>query len=140
VVIAHEIAHVSAKHVHERLSRAMMVQAGGVGLMVATGGASLTSMAVLGVYQMGSGMIGLSFDRKKESEADYIGLIYMAKAGYNPRAAISLWERMDDQTVGKSVPPEWLSTHPSHENRVLALYGWMAEAEAIYQKRKSMAP
>jgi metalloendopeptidase OMA1, mitochondrial len=136
VVLAHEIAHVAARHVHEKLSQDMLVQAGGMGLAVATGYGSLTSTAVSQVYQMGSGMYGLSFDRGKESEADHIGLIYMARAGYNPRAAISLWERMDQDVAGKDVPPEWLSTHPSHENRVLQLYGWMEEAEGVYQRSK----
>ncbi|MGH8019597.1 MAG: M48 family metallopeptidase [Opitutaceae bacterium] len=139
VIIAHEIAHVTAKHVHEMLSQQMLIQGGGIGLSVATGigYGALTEAAVSSLYRMGSGMIGLSFNRDKESEADHIGLIYMARAGYNPRAATGLWEKIDQLSSGKSVPPEWLSSHPSHEDRLLHLYGWMREAEAIYMKAKA---
>jgi predicted Zn-dependent protease len=136
VILAHEIAHVTARHVHELLSQQMLVEGGGIGLAVATGYGSLTQAAVSTLYSLGSGMIGLNFNRAKESEADYIGLIYMARAGFDPRAAISLWEKIDRLGSGKSVPPEWLSTHPSHEDRLLKLYGWMAEAEEIYRKSK----
>jgi len=139
VIIAHEIAHVTAKHVHERVSRQMLVNAGGTGLNVMTGG--LSRLGLERAYRLNTGMAGLSFDREKETEADYIGLIYMARAGYNPRAAIELWEKLDEATLGKAVPEEWLSTHPSHENRLTRLYGWMAEAEAEYDKvRASRSP
>lgn len=139
VILAHEIAHVTAKHVHERVSRQMLVNAGGTGLNVLTGG--LAGLGLEQAYTLQTGMAGLSFDREKETEADYIGLIYMARAGYNPRAAIELWEKLDDATLGKQVPEEWLSSHPSRENRLTRLYGWMAEAEAEYDKaRDSRSP
>jgi predicted Zn-dependent protease len=112
----------------------MMMDTGGVALGVATSG--LTGLAVSQLYQMSSGMVGLSFDRKKESEADHIGLIYMARAGYNPQAAIDLWEKMDKLESGKSIPPEWLSTHPSHIDRLTHLYKWQPEAQAVYEKAK----
>ncbi|HEX9782432.1 MAG TPA: M48 family metallopeptidase [Opitutaceae bacterium] len=137
VIIAHEIAHVTAKHVHEMLSQQAVLQGGGIGLAVATGYGTLTQVAVSTLYRLGSGMVGLSFNRGKESEADHIGLIYMARAGYNPRAAIDLWEKIDQLSSGKSVPPEWLSSHPSHEDRLLRLYGWMNEAEEVYQKTRT---
>lgn len=136
VVLGHEIAHVTAKHVNEKLSRQMLVNAGGIGLLAGTGG-TLTGLAVLTAYKSETGMYGLSFDRNKETEADHIGLIYMARAGFNPRAAITLWERMNSSVVGKEAPEEWLSTHPSNENRLARLYGWMDEAEAEYQKARS---
>lgn len=139
VIVAHEIAHVTAKHVHERVSRQMLVNAGGTSLSVLTGG--LAGLGLEQAYTLQTGMAGLSFDREKETEADYMGLIYMARAGYNPRAAIDLWEKLDETTLGKEVPEEWLSTHPSHENRLTRLYGWMAEAEAEYFKvRDSRSP
>lgn len=135
VIVAHEIAHVTAKHVHEKLSQDMLVQAGGIAASVATAGyGSLTSTAISSVYTLGSGVIGLSFDRGKEREADHIGLIYMARSGYNPRAAIELWEKMDQVKSGQKVPPEWMSTHPSHQDRMARLYEWMPEAEAVYQR------
>jgi predicted Zn-dependent protease len=134
VVIAHEIAHVTAKHVHERLSQQMVAGAGGTGLGLMTGG--LTGFAVQQAYNMGTNVVGLGFDRAKETEADHIGLIYMARAGFNPRAAIELWEKMDEATLGKDAPAEWQSTHPSSENRLTRLYGWMEEAEAEYEKAR----
>lgn len=136
VVLGHEISHVTAKHVNKRFSREMLVQAGGTGLLIGTGGA-LTSLAVLTVYNYQTGTYGLSFDRGNETEADHIGLLYMARAGYNPRAAIDLWERMNSSPSGKEAPPEWLSTHPSNENRLARLYGWMTEAEAEYEKARA---
>ena len=60
----------------------------------------------------------------------------MARAGYNPRAAVELWEKMDEVTMGKNTPAEWQSTHPSSENRLVRLYGWMEEAEAEYEKAR----
>jgi predicted Zn-dependent protease len=138
VIVAHEIAHVTSKHVHERVSRQMLVNAGGTGIGLMTGG--LAGLGLQQAYTLNMGMAGLSFDREKESEADYIGLIYMARAGYNPRAAVELWEKLDQTTLGKKVPEEWLSTHPSHENRITRLYGWMAEAEAEYEKARGNSP
>ena len=135
VILAHEIAHVTAGHVNERLSQQMMLQAGGVGLAVVSGG-GLTAFGVMTAYQLGSGVVGLSFDRKKESEADHMGLIYMARAGYDPHAAIELWEKMDQVVAGKTVPAEWLSTHPSHTTRLADIYRWMPEAEEAYRKAK----
>lgn len=132
VVLAHEIAHVTGKHVHERLSQNMLVGAGGTGLDLVTGG--LTGAAVMDAYEYSTGLAGLRFDRDKESEADYIGLIYMARAGFRPQAAVELWEKMDQATLGKEAPEEWQSTHPSNENRLARLYGWMDEAEAEYHK------
>lgn len=139
VIIAHEIAHVTAKHVHEMLSQEMLISAGGTGLAVVAGYGygSLTQSAVSALYRRGSGMLGLGFNRAKESEADHIGLIYMAQAGYNPRAAITLWEKIDQLTAGQSVPLEWLSTHPSHEDRMSRLYEWMSQAEAIYKNTQA---
>jgi len=135
VIIAHEIAHVTARHVHEKLSEGMVVEAGGVALGVASAGyGALTSAAVTSLYSMSSGVLGLSFDRSKEREADRIGLIYMARAGYAPRAAIDLWEKIDQLGSGRSAPPEWLSTHPSHADRMARLYEWLPRAEEVYRR------
>jgi metalloendopeptidase OMA1, mitochondrial len=78
----------------------------------------------------------LPFGRKQESEADHIGLIYMAKAGYNPEAARDLWIRMAEASKGQSRPPEFLSTHPSDETRVKQIEGWLPEAKKAYQPPK----
>ena len=76
----------------------------------------------------------MPFSRTQESEADRIGLLYMAKAGYDPRESIKFWQRMDEASRGKPRPPEFLSTHPGHQTRIKNLKKWMPEALAIYNK------
>lgn len=132
IVLGHEIAHVSAKHVNERLSKQMMVQGMGLGLGVATmGTTSIARSVILDAYGLGSSLGGLGFNRKMETEADYIGLMYAARSGYNPEAAYGLWERMASESQ-TSAPPEFLSTHPSHGSRVSHLRDIMPEAVAEY--------
>jgi predicted Zn-dependent protease len=75
----------------------------------------------------------LPFSRKHESEADYIGILLAADAGYDPRESVALWERMTQMSGG--APPEFMSTHPSHETRIEQLKKWMPEAMAIYQSK-----
>jgi predicted Zn-dependent protease len=77
----------------------------------------------------------LPFGRSQESEADHIGLIYMARAGYDPREAIEFWKRMETLASGQA-PPEWLSTHPSHGKRVKGLETWLPEAIREYEAAK----
>ena len=76
----------------------------------------------------------LPFSRKHESEADYVGILLAADAGYDPRESVALWERMG-QLSGGSAPSEFMSTHPSHETRIDQLKKWMPEAMAIYQSK-----
>ena len=133
IVIGHEIAHVAAKHVNERLSKQQLGQAGKIGLAVITSGqAPLVQGAILDAYGLGSSMGGLGFNRKMEKEADEIGLIYAARAGYNPEAAYGLWERMSDEN-SYSAPPQFLSTHPSHGTRIWNLRAAMPAAIAEYE-------
>ena len=135
VVIGHELAHVAAKHVNEKLSQEMLIKGGGVAASIATGGQGvITRNIVLNAYGLGAQVGTFAFTRKKEMEADHIGLIYMARADYDPRTAIDFWERMHKETEGKPVPPQWLSTHPSHEDRVLLLHRHMAEAVEVYER------
>jgi predicted Zn-dependent protease len=75
----------------------------------------------------------LPFSRKQESEADHIGLLYMARAGYDPNEAVAFWQRMDEQ-LGKGSPPQFLSDHPSHETRIKDLKGWMPEAQREFAR------
>ena len=75
----------------------------------------------------------LPWGRSQESEADHLGLIYMAKAGYDPHAARDLWTRMAAASKGQSRPPEFLSTHPSEETRVRQIEGWLPEAMQQYR-------
>lgn len=144
-VIAHEIAHVTSKHVHERLSQAMVTEAGGTALGTAamvtgysTGNTTLYSLYSL--YGMGSGYASLSFNREKEREADYIGIILMAKSGYDPREAIRVIELIDRKSAasGRKAPPSWLSTHPSYRERIAKLYQYEEEAMKYYEESADM--
>lgn len=130
-VIAHEIAHVTAKHVHEKLSQQLAVDTvGTVGMIgMGVGGAPAITTVMLGnAYGLGTGIGALAFDRKKELEADYVGLMYMARAGYNPQAAVEVMEALDAETAGSPAPAAFLSTHPSHPERVLQLIDAMPKA------------
>lgn len=130
-VIAHEIAHVTAKHVHERLSQQMLISGGSLAAgvaMMGSGAGSLGTAAVLQAYGISTEAGALAFDRGKEKEADYIGLMYMARAGYDPEAAIQVIEALDAESAGKPMPPAILSTHPSNPERILQLMDAMPKA------------
>ncbi len=136
-VLAHEIAHVAAKHVNERLSQDMMIQGGGLlvgGIMSSTGTGALTANAVLDAYGLSTGISSVSFDRKKEKEADHIGVMYMARAGYNPEQSIRVIERLEEATAGLAAPPAFLSTHPSNPERLLQLMDLMPKALEAYRQ------
>lgn len=136
-VLAHEIAHVAAKHVNERLSQDMVIQGGGLvvgGLMSTTGTGALTANAVLDAYGLSTGIGSVSFDRKKEKEADHIGVMYMARAGYNPEESIRVIEHLEEATAGLTGPPAFLSTHPSNPERLLQLIDLMPKALVAYRQ------
>ncbi len=137
IVLGHEVAHVVAEHGNERASQAILAQAGGVALSVGLAeGTDLspgTKQAIMTGYGVGATVgVVLPFSRKHESEADHIGLLYAARAGYDPRAAVPFWQRMGAQ--GGGAPPEFLSTHPNYETRIKNLQSWMPEALAEYRK------
>lgn len=133
-VMGHEIAHALAKHGNERMSQSTMQQLGGVALSVAV--ANKTPEAqnlLLSAYGIGSTVGGtLPFSRKHELEADRLGIIYAALAGYNPQEAIALWERMAKASGGQR-PPEMLSTHPAEATRIEKLKAMMPEAMKYYK-------
>lgn len=138
-VLAHEIAHVTAKHIHQRLSQELLVNTGavlGTVALLGSGADGYTAEAVQGLYGLGTGVTGLAFDRAKEKEADKIGLIYMARAGYNPEEAIAVIDKLDSAVAAeaKNAPPTWLSTHPSNPQRILELREAMPEALEVYKK------
>lgn len=142
-VLAHEIAHVAAKHVNERLSQDMVIQGGGLvvgGIMSTTGTAPLTANAVLDAYGLSTGIGSVSFDRKKEKEADHIGVMYMARAGYNPEESIRVIEHLEEATAGLAAPPALLSTHPSNPERLLQLMDLMPKALAAYRQSGVKTP
>ncbi|GIW40185.1 MAG: hypothetical protein KatS3mg076_0762 [Candidatus Binatia bacterium] len=131
-VIGHEVAHVLARHAGERLSQDLLLQIGATGLAVALGDMSPASRNAL-MQAFGLGVqfgVVLPFSRSQESEADHIGLILMAKAGYDPEAALGLWERMEE--TSKAAPPEFLSTHPSYGTRREQIRRWLPEAGRYY--------
>jgi predicted Zn-dependent protease len=134
VVLGHEIAHAIAKHGAERMSQQMLLALGEISLDVAMRDRPAQSRGLLMAAYGAGATVGviLPFGRSQESEADHIGLIYMARAGYDPREALSFWKRMEAQ--GGSQPPEFLATHPSHEHRIKDLEKWMPQAVAEYEK------
>lgn len=117
VVMGHEIAHAIARHGNERMSQELLVQLGGIGLSIALSQKPQETQNIfLQSYGISSSIGILKYSRTHESEADKLGLIFMAKAGYNPQEAIAFWERMSKQGNGNT--PQFLSTHPSDEKRI----------------------
>ena len=137
VVMGHEVAHATARHGAERMSQSTLVQGLALGGGVALGGGDpQRTRAIFGALGAGAAVgVILPFSRKQESEADRIGLRYMARAGYDPEAAVGFWERMDAAAQGKSRPPEFLSTHPSGETRIRQIREWLPEARAQLRPR-----
>ncbi len=134
VIMGHEIGHALAHHGAERMAQQNMQRIVGAGVSLGAGGMDLGAQrAVMGVFG-GISQYGyaLPFSRKHESEADYIGLILVARACYDPREAPRLWERMGAN--GGATPPEFQSTHPSPDTRVNDFQNWMPEAIAIYNQ------
>lgn len=126
-IMGHEVVHALARHGGERMSQGIVAQLLLAGAQVA--GSSPEVMQALGLgAQVG---VILPFGRQHESEADYIGLLLAARAGYDPRAAVEVWQRMEK--LGGQQPPEFLSTHPSHGTRIADLQAAMPEALGIYQ-------
>jgi predicted Zn-dependent protease len=134
IVMGHEVAHAIANHGRERMSQQMAAQMGLNVLSVAMGQSPTQSSQLL-MQAVGAGTeLGmLSFSRSHESEADHMGLIFMSMAGYDPNQAPSFWERMSAMGGGQQ-PPEFMSTHPSHETRISDLKGWIPEAMQYYKK------
>jgi predicted Zn-dependent protease len=140
-VMGHEVVHALARHGAERMSQGQLtnaaLQVAGAAIGAGGGNPALgqATMAALGVgAQVG---VLLPFSRAHESEADYVGILLAADAGYDPRESVGLWERMA-QLSGGGGPAEFLSTHPGHDTRIQQLKEWMPEAMAIYEKRTPM--
>jgi predicted Zn-dependent protease len=134
VVMSHEIAHAIANHGNERMSQELAVQLSGMALDVALAQKpEATRQIAMSAFGVGSQVgVLLPYSRKHESEADELGLYFMAMAGYNPTKAIDFWQRMMAQNTG--TPPEFLSTHPSDQTRINQLKGKMNKALEFYNK------
>ncbi len=136
VVLGHEIAHAVANHASERMSQQLLLQLGGEALSLATGTTNpATRRLLFQLYGLGANVgILLPYSRVQEYEADHLGLIFMAIAGYDPRAAIDFWKRMAQAAKNKPKPPEFLSTHPSDEARLQKIRQYLPEALKYYQR------
>jgi len=137
VVVGHEIAHAIADHGGERMSQQLLAQFGGMALDTALQSKpDQTRQLWMGVYGAGAqyGVL-MPFSRQQESEADRLGLVFMAMAGYDPREAVTFWTRMAAASGGQK-PPEFMSTHPSDATRIADLNKLLPEALTFYQPRK----
>ncbi len=141
-VMGHEVAHALQRHGAERMSRSILegiAQLGAIGAAASGAVDPAAAQGVLSAYGVG---VTLPFNRKQESEADYIGLRLMAKAGYDPQEAVLFWERMSGcprKLIGKlcfrssAAIPEFLSTHPSDETRINQIEAWVPDARRFYR-------
>ncbi len=138
-IMGHEVVHALAHHGAERMSQGVLAKIGMVGAAIAmqTQGVSpLTNQAAMAALGLGTQVgILLPYSRAHESEADYIGLLLAAEAGYDPREAVRVWERMQRASDGRQ-PQEFLSTHPGHETRIERLNEHLPEALALYDQAK----
>lgn len=136
-VIGHEIAHVTARHSNEKASRASLTGIGIEALAVIMGG-GYTGGAYTASQAMNAGAafgLSLPHSRSQETEADVVGLGYMAKAGFDPRASVDLWQNM--AAMGKKSPPEFLSTHPANETRIENLISQWQKTLPVYNQAQA---
>jgi predicted Zn-dependent protease len=132
IVMGHEVAHAVARHGNERMSQQLLAAGIGLGLDVATANQNpQVRNILLASYGVGSTLGVLAYSRTHETEADKLGLIFAAMAGYDPQKAISFWERM--AAKGGAKPPELLSTHPSDQTRIKNLRAFMPTALKYYK-------
>jgi len=134
-VLGHEVAHAIARHGGERISQQLAVQGGLIAIQAALAGRDPGTMQLITAGLGAGATVGLllPWSRQQESEADHLGLIYMARAGYHPQAARDLWVRMASQ--GGARQPEFLSTHPLPQTRIAQIEAWLPEALQQYQPR-----
>ncbi len=134
VVLGHEISHAIAHHGAERISQSLLIQTGLAATQIALANRDPATMRQVTSLLGAGAAVGvmLPWSRAQESEADHLGLIFMAKAGYDPHAAVAFWQRMTRAAKGRR-PPEFLSDHPSDETRVRQIEAWIPEAMGYYQ-------
>lgn len=134
IVLGHEIAHAVAKHSAEQISKQMKAQYGSQILGAVLSGAGVsqgTTDIAQGVFGLGSKFSSLRYSRQNESEADYMGLVFAAMAGYNPSVAVTFWQRMS--AGSQNTTPAFLSDHPSDAQRIADIQKWLPEAMKYYK-------
>jgi predicted Zn-dependent protease len=141
-VMSHEIAHVFADHGGERLTQSLLTEMGGMALSTALKTQPQQTQGLfMSAYGLGSQVgVLLPFSRKQETEADHLGVVFMAMAGYDPHAAVGFWERMMAASKGSSRPPELLSTHPADATRIRNLEQFIPEAMEYYKAPQAGQP
>ncbi|MEM9175484.1 MAG: M48 family metallopeptidase [Myxococcota bacterium] len=135
-VMGHEVGHVLARHGNERVSQQYAAQGGLVVASIFTGSQTPESQQLLSVLGVGAQVGLMKFSRDHESEADRLGLRLMARAGFDPQEAVTLWENMSRASSGQR-PPEILSTHPSGATRIARLSAAMPEAMQLYETARA---
>lgn len=134
-VLGHEVAHAVAEHGAERIFRQQLTD---TAVQFAAGAIAEDPQQfrqIAGLLGAGAQVgLNLPWSRDQESEADHIGLIYMARAGYDPRAAVTFWQRMEEAAGGQQRPPEYLSTHPESATRIEQIERWLPEAMEEYEQ------
>ncbi len=138
MVMGHEIAHALREHARERIGKGQATE-----LVARVGGSLLSGLLGIdprigdAVAQTGANLVSLKFGREDESEADLVGMELAARAGYDPRAGVSLWQKM--AANNKGAPPEWLSTHPSGNTRIAEIESNLAKVMPLYERAKKPA-
>lgn len=132
MVMGHEIAHALREHAREQAGKNVLTKLGAVGLSIATNG------KYDGLVSSSANLLSLSYSRSDETDADLVGLDIAARAGYDPRAGITLWKKMS--AANKNAPPQWLSTHPSGPSRIREMERHMAEALPLYERAEKPQP
>ena len=136
IVLGHEIAHAVARHSAEQMSTQMKQQYGlqiGAAVLGGMGLGTNTTSIIQAVAAQGFNFSNLKYSRNHESEADHMGLIFAAMAGYDPQAAVSFWQRM--AASSKNQTAEFLSDHPSDATRIKQIQGWLPEAQKYYKPK-----
>ena len=136
MVMGHEIAHALREHARERMGKSMATNAlSRIGGALASVYLGVDPRLTDAVAAQGANLLTLKFSREDESEADLVGMELAARAGYNPQAGVTLWQKMD--AANKGAPPQWLSTHPSGRTRIKDIQANLPKVEPFYQRAKS---
>jgi len=137
MVMGHEIAHALREHARERMGKSMATNGlSRLGGALIAGFFGIDSRLTDAVAQQGAQLLSLKFSREDESEADLVGMELAARAGYNPRAGVSLWQKMS--AANKGAPPQWLSTHPSGTSRIKEIEANLPKVHPLYERAKAL--